>query len=420
MSKSKKYTDIENLVIKCHKNWEACKTKATATEMFLKIKELCKIALISQNYIKKVPGINIEQISYEHSTLLFEKLITGRLIPISNKNNVKIKRFPWMKYVILTIKDSIRANRDDSYNDIDLFLDIDLYNYLSFKDNEYNPSLQIDKDFISQQHTEQNTERRFNKKICIDKLYKGLLMFYSKDEIKRMYPISANYIYNQKYLNSRKSIPKEISVFISILISLAKRLTHHLYESTPNELGFVKSKNLEQITNSTIRSSVFITAAMSDNNAFPKELLLSLDIESLYRLCTIKGGQSIKIPTLEHLDSLVGAVVVVSNKLINNKNVKIKTIKKKLNLNLTKTVSFDKLVENILFATSNFSDPSTEPLIVSLLGSVKKLEECTASIQNNIKDLQGKEIVEYYTELNKSLNMLTNSFTTISKIMKKV
>ncbi len=419
MGRNKKYTHIENLVIACHKNWEENKTKARATEMFLKIKELCKMALISQNYIKKVPNMDIEQVSYEHSTILFERLVTKKLVPISNKNNVKVKRFPWMKYAILTIQETVKINQNNTYSDIDLFLDVDLYNYLSFKDNEYNPALRIDRDFIAEKHDKQSVEKSLNKRICVEKLYKGLLMFYSKTQIMKMYSISNNYIYNQTRFRNRRSMPKEISVFIAILVSLAKRLTHHMYESTPNELVFNKNTNLEKITNSTIRSSVFIAAVMDDNNKFPKELLMSLDVESLYRLCTIKGGQTIQIPTLEHLDSLIGAVVVASNKLIKNKNVKIKTIKESLNLNLTKGVCFDKLVENILFATSNFTDTSTEPLISSLLGSVKKLEECTTSIQNNIKDLRGNEVIEYYTELNKSLNMLTNSFSTISKIMKK-
>jgi hypothetical protein len=411
--------ELEDDVISAFDDFKSDNNKKTSTVLFINLKKLTSAAIIANRWHTIKKDLNVEHISYECSVFLFEKILNGTFKPEATTCK-KLKegqsnRFPWYKYISLALKKFVYSDTESMFS-TSLFIDIDAYSHLMYDDAEYNAYFKLEEMFDDEKQDKINIEKRLNTKMISKKISESLKMFYSKEEIKRLYPIAVDYIVENKI----KFAEDDIREFCYVLICLAKRIVNNNNMVSINNDAIVKNLKLDNIINSAIKSSVFIAAILNNSKLFPKELLLALDIESLYRLSTIKGGETIRIPTLLELETLIGATVIASERLISGTSEQRSRwkIKKDYEISFKNNLNLDNVVNNILYSVVNFQDTSSTPMVNTLLSSIQAIEKQSQYINSNVDKLKGEELVNCFIELNDSLSMLTNSFICLNKIIK--
>jgi len=411
MSEVKKnIKNIEDDLILAYDNFKIDKNKKTNTNLFVSLQSMCRVVLISNNWHKTKKNLDINSSSYECAVFLFEKLLTGRWVPEPKTlKSDKTDRFPWYKYISLCIRNYV-DDRSSIFSN-SLFVDMDLYSTIVQNTEGYCEK------FVDSLHLEDNRQKYdpfnfLNIKNIGQKIHKSLLLFYSQDEINRLYPLSISYINT----NSVDKAKTEVKQFCKILILLSKRIVSH----NSSKRGFNIYDDIENILKTSIKSTVFIASILSNEKIFDKTLLMSLDIESLYRLCMVKGGETIRIPTIAELETLIGATMTVVENLTTYqgcKNIK-RTIKKQTQLKYANYINFDNIVSNILNNIGDLGDRSTSPLMTNLLNAISELSVQIENLNVKTKELNGSEVLQQMTRNQKCLNMLNNSFRNITKIAK--
>lgn len=395
--------DLEDAVIDSYLKFNRNNNEKTSTAFFINVKKLAKAVLISNRWHRN-KNVDIDMVAYEYSTSLFERIVIGKLSPETSD------RFPWTKYINFSIRSFAYESAIDS-SDVYFVLDADIERELIFSidentDNQVSRSLCFDPIYVQDKKQSDDSELIVNKRRFAKDLLNCLKMFYSFEDIKRLYPISIEYINNNNF-NSLKE--NEIKDFCYVIICCAKKITS---EYNKQKTVYKQFSSIEDVTKSAIRSSLFM-AASTDSNILPKELLLSLDIDSLYRLCSIKGGENIRVPLLTELDTLIGAVIVASKKLAENSTSGCKSEFKDLDLVFKRRLNFNELVDSIVYSSVNLKDDSSVSLLTSLSSSIERLESFVSNIDKDINYLDCKDKITYYLELNKSLSMLSNSLINI-------
>lgn len=361
------------------------KNQTTQTNLYLDINKLAFAILSVSKSFKHLQ--NHENIAYEYSLYLFERILLKKFMPKSYNGD----RFPWQLYMSKNIKHVAYNIRDD-------FFWRDQIKDMEFLVGDEQSMCNFQKTKASVDNNNHLSLANFS-----DKLLKSLNIFYKIDEINRLLPLCSELILNKnKSILNNKDTPKDIKDFSTILLALTKRLSHN------EEINLSRSKS--KIFTSSLRSSIFLSA-ISNAKIFPKELFLSLDVDSLYRLAHLCGGKLIKIPTEKDLNTLLGAVVSVSKIIQEGKKIKRSVFESKneFNLMFSKGINLESFMSNIMKSMDIFKeDQKTDPLILVVLNSLK-------NINYVLKDLSKKDIKTYYPKLKRIVKDLRETLENIER-----
>lgn len=374
------------------------------TEVFKSIEELAFAVLNVGKYDKY--QIDFSVCAYEYALYLLERILVGsfRMEP-----KIKGTRFPLQEYVRQNIKHVVFNLRKDTawqelITDMEFFLDDYQkpgdYEYMEFEDTNIEPG-----------------ENLVDKTKYAEKLFEALKIFYTVEEINRLFTISLDIIYLDPRALVASHIPVDIQDFSITLVALAKRLTrdHNLHFGLD-----VPKEDLRKIFACSVRSTVFLSTIVN-TDFFPRELLLSLDIDSLYRLVHLMGGQTLRVPTIKELDSLLGAVVSVSKMIMEGKDLKssISESKKDLNLMFTTRINIQDFVSKSVESFNVFNNEAkVEPLLNVLALSIKSMDHLFQQITKRSEEMHSDTLLKNYVELSSSFSNFTQSLIHISEQVK--
>jgi len=394
---------LENNIREAYKKYLINDTSDTRTNIYVTIKELAYAILLVNNSYKEL-NIDYEQVSYEYSLYMFERIIIGTFVPKATSGN----NFPWQVYISKNIKHIIYSIKDndivwkDLISDLSSILDNNEDFYTSLNDKAPLP------------------DSYFNIQSLSVKLYEGLRIYFTDEEIKNNYNLVSELIFckNRNHSFISKNIPNDLQDFAIVLISLAKRLT----KSYNINFSQNNSKiNLKKAFKKSIRSTIFLST-ITNTNIIPKELLLTLDIDTLYRLIYVSGGQFIRIPTIKEIDSLVAAVVAVSKVILENKTIdrSIYEAKNNFDLVLSNKINIQYFISKII-ESYNFDKQDqvkeSDPLINIVIQAIKSLEYLLPKIIDKAENESPEFLLNFYSELSSSMNFLTDSLTKIDKLL---
>jgi hypothetical protein len=387
--------DLEDKCLIAYANFETDSNEFTRTQVFLTIKELAFAVLSVGPYSKN--GLDFDKVSYEYSIYLFERIVLGTF-----KMKGHTGRFPLQQYVRKNIKHVIYTMRDidvwkDVVSDLEFLMNDDSLTELdSIIDPSPAPCHFIDRHVSSA------------------KLLDLIRMYYTYEEIRRLLAISIEHIYGNWYQYINSYAPSDVKDFVVVLVASAKRVVR--VDNVFYGLDMKKS-TVKKALSSAVRSTVFMSTVVN-SEFFPKELLLSLDLDSLYRLVSVMGGKNLRIPTQKELNTLIGGVVAASKVILEGKDSKdvkktIKDTRNDYDLVFSSRVDIQFFVSK---AIENFNlfknESSSEPLINLLVSSINSLDKLFKTTDFKSKD--GSEIMEQYIELSNAFSNITNSLLSIS------
>jgi len=392
---SKKSFDLKKLetqALDSYDRWKSEDCTETRTDLFYKVRDLAHAILSVGDWEKY--NIDIEETAYDYAIYLFERILTGfRLEPKENGT-----RFPLQHYMNLNIRHVIITLGDD-----ELFKSL-------VEDMEY----LLDTTESSEIEEEIQLENQFELKDLKLTLYKSLRVFYSEEEIRRLLPISLEFISEVSRKNIPNTAPDDVADFSLVLIALAKRVIKDNNVTYP----YNGSKTeLRQILNSSVRSSVFL-ASVVNTDFFPKELLLSVDTDSLSRIVSLMGGKTVRIPTQRELDTLLGTVITLSKNIIEGKTTKKALAESKSDFDLVfcNQINIQNFVSKSMESYKYFGkDQETKPLIHALLSSIKSIESMIDDLVKENKENISEEEIETYSELSKKFSHFAESLDSMIK-----
>ena len=389
---------LESAALAAYEAWTCEQDNKTRTDLFLTIKELA-FAILEVGKYEKYQA-NYDEVSYEYALYLFERIVLGSFKLVARD------RFPLQHYIrknILHVLVTLRS--DDVWRDM-----ISDFEFLIDPPADCLDALSVEVDY----------DDLMDRKAYAHKLIKILKIYYDTETIARLLPISLDMIHDSyRYLVS-PAVPVDVRDFSIILIASAKRLAvvDNIFDS-----GKVKSNDLRKCLKSSVRSTVFLSTVVN-SDFFPKELLLALDIDSLYRLVGVLGGQTIKIPTQRDLDTLLGSAVAISNIILDGKKPKeaVLQAKEEYGFVFQNTINLSQFLSKNLQALSLLGeDKPTEPLINILVVSMKSLDNILGELAKRSDSAESTEVIlRRYSELSASFSQLTDSLLKISSCGKPI
>ncbi len=402
---------LESKLRQAYTDWEIKDNNLTRINLYTSINDL-SVAILEVNKYKNSIN-NIHEVAYEYTYYLFDRILSKRFVPKVIKD-----RIPWQRYISLNIRHIISAVKKKDFNErMELYEDLEyLVDYSNRKD--------IDKDSVYWENIKLNTvdtfdnvDKIFDKHELAKKLYKAIKIYYTEEEICRLLPLSLELLSNGKF-NPSNDIPLDLLDFTNILICVSKRLI--------NDSGFISdysisNKNLLNVVPSAIRSTIFL-ASVVNSNFFPKELLLALDMNSLYRLVQIKGGKKVRIPTQKELDTLIGSVVSVSKVILDGKNLKssIRNTRDEYNLVFSDKVNINNFTSKIIDSIGIYGrDKKTLPMIDTIVVSMKSVERLLDLYLKNIDNADITQIVDSYSELMDSTNSIMENWLKLKSLVEE-
>jgi len=325
----------------------------TRTAFYSTVKDLA-YAILYVNKWGETYSLDIHETAYEYSVYLFERVMTEKFIPKKD-----IDKFPWIEYIKLNIKHVIHTSLKDDNRWQDLISDFQFFvdNETEYLDSTVQVAVSLDDNLYKTQVSR--------------KIYDAISIFYSREEIARMMPMAMEVISNGTGLNGKT--PPDLQNFCVTLVALSKRCVSEQGDPVRSPTN----ASLQKMLKSSLRSSIFLSA-VANSDIFPKELLLTQDIDSLYRLVQVCGGQTIRIPYVEELDSLLCAVVAVSKIVMEGKEIEkaISDAKENCDLVMTKQINIKHFVAKLTQTFDTFTeDKEQKPLIELLLGSLRTLND---------------------------------------------
>lgn len=393
--------DLESLEKAVDSSYHAFKKKDnenTRTELFKTIFEL-SIAILKVGKVGGKLVVTPDEAAYEYSLGLLERLITGAFVP-----TIKTK-MPWQQYINLGLRHYVNPKtKDESW--LELVEDLELL---------INGNAAV---YGEQQDLEEEQNKEISKQHLSSQLMKALELFYEPDYIRKMLPISIDLLFSneQDLINSK--MPKDIKDFSIVLVCLAKRLAS---ESRVSELSKVSKSQLNKMFSSSLRSTVFL-ASVVNSNFFPRELLLSLDIDSLYRLVQVAGGKKIRVPTQRELDTLIGSVVAVSKMIMEGKefNKSIRESKKDFDLVFSYQVNIETFCSKIIQSIDLFSDPSqSSPLVSMVLMTIRSLDRLFTELTAKIDKTDPETLIKSYEAMSQTMDKMTHILAKLQEQVEK-
>lgn len=393
------FEEMENSLSECYSKYLKIDDNKTRTQLFLEIKKMA-FAILNVGKFWKDLNIDFEIVSYEYSTYLLERIILGTLVPKG------ITRFPWQQYIRKNIKHiAITKRKEENFWH-------EMVDDMQFLLDEYS-------DVDSNLRDETSMDDVIDKTLLTEKLYRAIRIFYSEEDIRRFYPICIGNIDRNFGSYKIKFLPEDVKQFISVVVCCAKRLAA---EQNINRSSDISMKEFKKILSSSVRSSVFLSAVVN-SDFFNRKLLLSLDIESLYRLVSILGGEEIRIPTLNELDTLLGAVVSVSKIITEGKDPQkvISESKKDCNLIFSRKVNMQYFISKIIESYDIFKENSaTNPVINILFSSIVSMEKMLKEFSSKFDPTTSPELLlKVYNEMSDSFNQFTGSLITMNDFISK-
>lgn len=397
------FRQMEDDIILAYNNWKSDDNPSTRTKVFTTIKDIAYANLMVGKYERY--NLDYEEVSYEYGLYMFERIITGSFTFTPKFNPDKPDqevRFPFnlymkrnIKHVIFTLRK--KTSWQDLLTDLEFLVDGEM-STLDIEDKQ------------------DPIDKVFDKHLYSRKLLQSLNIFYTEEEIKRLLGISLEMINegNRYYISS--TVPEDIKDFTITLIALSKRLVKD------NNINFnidVPKKEVSKAMAAAVRSTVFLSAVVN-SNFFPRELLITCDIDSLYRLVNVCGGQTLKIPNIRELDTVIGATVTVGKMIMEGKDYHTSVSETKNNLGLvfTNTINTQTFISKLLEVYDIYKDdPQTQPIISILAMSIKSLDTLFNELTEKAKDLPAESIISKYTELASSFSKFTESLTNIKNNM---
>jgi hypothetical protein len=353
-------------------------TADARTEFFQAVRELtyaivCVTKSIDRN------KFDPEEIAYEYSIYLFERMLTGKFRPKKDP-----KTLPWTKYISLNVKHVIYTIHK---NDTDWQNLLEDFQFFVENANEFlDETVQVDKPLDEQLYKKETSSRVLD----------ALKVFYSVEDVKRMLPLAMELVMSGSRAYSDR-VPTDLRAFCITLVSVSKRLA----SENPRQ----KKVDQERFLKSSMRSTLFLSA-IANSDFFPKELLLTLDIDSLSRLVQVCGGKTIRIPFPEELDSLLCSVVAVSRIIKEGKDIEraIQDTKSSSDFNLSRQINIQEFVSRLVDTFTTFKeDPKSQPLVSMLIDSVRSLEKTVSDVSEKNKT---KEALDGLEEALKSIPKL--------------
>lgn len=457
---------LEQAALQSWATWDQNDTQKTRTDMFKAIRDLTYAVIFCGNFEAKYkitlgsdPDATAEErimeSAVEYSTYLFERIITrsktfhpkSDTVELTLAEGVqaspetlakelrKINKQPFniVKYAVKKGGDGRTYMVDYKYQKFALqpYINTNLKHVILGRKEEYGAhdlldsleaALQNGESPVEQQYmaeAEEAPEARFRKDYLGKKVLRMLRLYYPTSEIKRLFSITCELLYKNDKALRDMNLPTDIQDFALIMMGLAKRIAR---ENQSFDHRKVKKKDYEAALSTSVRSSVFLSSVIN-TQYFDRELLLSLDLESLYRLSTLIGGKKVQIPTLREMDTLVGACASISDALIKGKDpaVAIRENKADLGLVFSHKVNIKSFVEAALETHSIFGEEkNTVPLVAVLLSSIKSLETAFEAMLESSKEAGPADLARLYQEMVASTTRFSESLVNYANTGKEL
>lgn len=390
-------TELETVAFNALVTWKTDMESAeTRTQLFTAIRNLTHAILCVGTYQTKY-NIDPDEIAYEYALYLFERLIMGTFKPEYRD------RFPFQNYITLNLKHVIiTKNKDRNWHellvDLEYLVNLENSGMMEFNESDETVDFKLDKQGMAK------------------KLYKAIRIYYSEEEIRRLLPMTMGVLdLEPKYFLSER-YPVDLRDFIVLLITAAKRL---LSTYNINTLSYDYSKKeFSKIVSSSVRSTVFLSAVVN-SEFFPRDFLLSLDIDSLYRLVSVSGGNMIRVPTKKELDALIGTVVAVSKVIMEGKPIKQSLGETKEDLGLMfptriRGTNIETYISKILEVHDVFGeDKNSDPIVHSLISAIKSIDKMLEHLVHNLDKEKPETILQTYKEISTTFKILTDGLAKI-------
>ena len=388
-------TKLESAALAAYANWASDDSQEHRTVLFETVRDLA-YAILQVGPFKKY-NIDYEVIAYEYSLYLFQRFILGSFRLIAKD------RFPLQLYISKNIRHVIFSHNSGAWQELitDMEFLVDSASVNVFQEEPVNSYKAIDKKFYAQS------------------LMKVVELYYSKAEINRLLPIALDMIFSNSRYAVSPSLPTDLKDFSIILIAASKRFTN--YDNIFFTTG-VKKSDLKTALKSATRSTVFLSTVVN-STFFPKELLLSLDIDSLYRLVSVMGGNTIRIPTMRELDTVLGAVVSISRMLLEDKPIESSLNETKLDYDLvfSNHVNLQYFISKSMESFNLFKNDdskASEPMINVIASSIQSLDVILQSLQERVSSESSDSLLNQYVGLSDTLAKFTDGLIKISSTVR--
>jgi hypothetical protein len=277
------------------------------TELYKSIKDLADAVL--QDRTINTRKMNKEEIAYNYSVDLYTRLITGALSPKKKDGTAwtHLDRFAWNEYIRKNIRWTIEHMGEDTlWSDVITELDA-LPNEEALKETT------LDRWYEEEDSLNTNIDRD---KLSV-KIYKYVQTQYQDETINRLWPLASELYFRDGDKVIPDNLPDHLTNFMRISLGGARRLSKQYNIRFP--LTEVSVKSLKKAEESMAFSTLFLSETINEN-IINRSLLLACDINTLYTLSHLEGGNKLEIPTLRQLESVQAAVKVVSKMIIEGQN----------------------------------------------------------------------------------------------------
>lgn len=382
--------ELEDKISESYAGFEKEDNQRSRTQLYLTIKNLAYAVL----EVGRWNSIDYEEVSYEYAVYLFERIALGKFKPRGYENS----RFPWQHYIRKNIRHIIMAVSGSNHSWYDLVEDLERFV------DEGNA------EFVE----EGAAENHIGKDVLATKLFRSLTLFYDISEIRRLLAISVDLLSDKSRYTIRDDMPPDVKEFSMVLVAMAKRIAS---DSGIKRDGDIPKSDLLRVLSSSVRSTVFLSTIVNCS-FFPKELLLALDIDSLYRLVQVMEGRSVRVPTLREMDTIIGSVIAISNAISEGGSVDevLKESKEKYGLVFSNHVNMRNFISKSIETYDIFGDMKkpSEPIIKMLLLTVNSLEVLFSKLNKSMDDTTSSDLLDSYKVLSESFNAFTKNLINIS------
>lgn len=388
--------ELEDKALAAYAAWVKRDNESTRTVMFNTIQGLA--AAVLEVGTLRNQKLDVNETAYEYALYLFERLITKRFK--LNAYDKKSGRFPLQHYVRQNIRHVVFSKKSDTQVWKDAVSD------LEFMVNEVDSP----EDLVLIQA---DASMNFDHMAYGARLLDAIRVFYSYDEIRRLLPIAMESIFSDGPTPVCLEIPDDVRDFNNVLIAMAKRLVRVENVFYGKD---VKKGELKKVFAAATRSTTFL-ATIVNTKFIDKELLLALDIDSLYRMCAILGGRTIKVPHLQDLNTLIGATVAASKMILHGTDKKkaVKEAKREFELAFSPHVSSTYFISKAVESFNVFKDEkSADPVINVLVASINSMNVLFKNLEQTFAGKTTEAKIRHYAELSRSLTQLSEGIIRIS------
>jgi len=379
------FIQLEDNISSAYSRFCECKDESSKTDLFLSIKELANIILLTDKTWKKY-NLNYGEVSYEYALYLYERIDSGNFKP----------KGIWNAYIRKSLKVALpELLKGDPIWDSVVSLDDDI----RLDDG----GEEVEKINVRMDSKKQGST-----------IYEGLKLFYPESEINRLYSLASEAIYVDPDRPVAKNIPDDVRDFISVLLAVGKRI---LDISKINELKEGLSvKSLKGVIMSAMNAALLTLAALRFK-ILPRSVLLHMDVASLYRIMYDKPGATvtIKFPSFKKMEMGIAAASIASRMILEGKNfdTAFKEVEKEYDLAFGKKrrakASLKKFVDKMIAVENIFGeDLESETLIDVLLSIVKilhNLSDHTPALVN--EGMTSAETIKIFNELSRISGKVT-------------